>query len=270
MVLTAVEEGKDTVQCIIQEKIADLSKKNFGMRDYSWMVSGCHTRPDGESKLWSNFAGVWNKLKKDVKPKKLENWLQKKNLPLWVPHVLHNTTEKVGATQVKKKELVKGGIVVLGDVLDRQGSFLAWNDIQQNFWNFNCPAAYTKLIANIDLSKTRIHSTNKKRKAFFYEGSLKNGVTIWEMEVSPHDLQDTLRVDSRMQPPKRTYTLEQNKLSRAKISLPLRDSLLKRIIVGLPQQDIEGRKQLTVIGRMQDNIAIIETENGQMELHSLM
>lgn len=73
VVLLVVEEEEHTLHCIVREKIVDLSKHRWGLRDYSWLVSGCKTKPEGESKLWTNLANAWNINKKKIRPRKLRN-----------------------------------------------------------------------------------------------------------------------------------------------------------------------------------------------------
>lgn len=50
VILLVVEEGEHTLQCIVREKISDLSKHKWGQRDYSWLVNNCRNKPVGRIK----------------------------------------------------------------------------------------------------------------------------------------------------------------------------------------------------------------------------
>lgn len=137
VILSAVE-GEHTLQCIVREKIVDLSEHRWGLQDYSWLVSGCHTILVGEPKLWSNLGRAWNMRKKSIRPRQPENWSQKKQIPLWTPHVIHKVVAQVGAKQVRQKELIDVGITVVGDILSLQGDIGTWDEIQSQIPNPKC------------------------------------------------------------------------------------------------------------------------------------
>lgn len=55
VMLWSVGEGEHTLQWILRAKIADLSTRRRGLRDYAWMISPIRTKPMGESALWAFF-----------------------------------------------------------------------------------------------------------------------------------------------------------------------------------------------------------------------
>lgn len=85
-ILWTVGEGDTTLQAILRGKIADLSKRRWGRRDFSWLISHDNIRPIGESHVWNNFAIQWISLKKHVQPRLLANWSERLMILLWTPH----------------------------------------------------------------------------------------------------------------------------------------------------------------------------------------
>lgn len=99
------------------------------------------------------------------------------------PNVIHKQANVVGAKQVRQKELTKGGIVMLDDIINPQGGIKEWESIQHLFWSLSCRNTYEKLIHNVDLSHASIVNVKRERATFMHSSPLPNGVLIWEF---PH------------------------------------------------------------------------------------
>lgn len=85
-----------------QGKIADLSKRKWGRRDYTWLVCKTRVKLIRETKLWQNYVSAWYVLNKYIKPSPPHNWA-KMDLPLWSLHVEYSLVEgEKGLGQEKK------------------------------------------------------------------------------------------------------------------------------------------------------------------------
>lgn len=73
------------------------------------------------------------------------------DLPLWLPHVIHREETKVGSVQVKQHQMLKIGVVKLGDLLDGNRQLKQWETIKLDFDLPECQSAYTKLLLNLEL-----------------------------------------------------------------------------------------------------------------------
>lgn len=120
-ILGIVAEGEHTLQSIYMAKIGALSCKRWGIDDLSWMVSKCRVLLEDESKLWTNYYWAWNMNKKNIEPRPLANWEEKKKAPLWVPNTIHKVPFTGRSNLVGQQEFIVVGINRVEDITDWAG-----------------------------------------------------------------------------------------------------------------------------------------------------
>lgn len=154
--------------------------------------------------------------------------------------------------------MCEGGVKKLGDILDKNGKFYAWEEIQHKLKLPNCLNTYRKLISNLDLSKAHVVDSFVFTLIYTHEGSLQEGMTIWEYQIHVKNLANHFKAETIDSYPTRTFTLAYSCLQPAKMNRPHPNTQLVRLIVSLPKQRSNAPSQLTLIASMKENIAIIE------------
>lgn len=158
----------------------------------------------------------------------------KKEIPFWTPHIIYKEAILVGAKQVRQKQLINGGITILGDIFSPHREASNRGRKYNKFPNDTCKKAYEKLVTNLDLSKASVCSSMQKRKISVHLGALIDGSHIWRFEIHGWDLNDRFRMGNIISAPEKTFVLQHNWLLPTEaLVLPL-DTQLYRIIVGNP------------------------------------
>lgn len=146
---------------------------------------------------------------------------------------------------VGQKALIDGGTKQLGDVLDYHGNFLAWENIQSRVVGATIERAYLKLFANIDLAEATVKNVGDKKRIFLHLSPLQNDCTLWEFEVPPRMLADSLRFWPEFWGPTSCFPAENGALTSTLYGPPAPDSLLRHAIVGLPRSAPKGAATLS-------------------------
>lgn len=244
------QEGEDTLKCILREKVADLSERRWGTRDYSWLLVPCRTLPHDESALWTNLCKSWNLSKREIELAPLANW--KERMP-----VAHRDRKRVVDITVRAKLLRFEGINILKDMVDPQCQLIQWKDRSTPLPE-TLAAAYRKLCANLDVDASKVVQQAHLISIFVTEGRMSEGSIVWEIRCPRGHWMDRYRTDDALPTPIATYKHTHGVLQKVEPFMPEQDSILGRIIVGLPRTDSQGKKQLTYIGKMDDAIAASE------------
>lgn len=119
-----------------------------------------------------NVVAACSFLRRFIQPALLVNWAQKLAIPLWVAHAIHIQGTKADCRQVLQRKLQEDGVEKLEDILDKNGKFREWEEIQHQFLLPNCQSAYKKLISNLDLSKSRVVDSAKFTLLYTHKGRL--------------------------------------------------------------------------------------------------
>lgn len=86
-----------------------LSLCRWGKSDFTWLVAPNKMKPIGESTIWGNLCNCWEGLRPHISPMVPANWEERKRLPLWVPHMIHNKAQDMDCKLKNQQRLRNGG-----------------------------------------------------------------------------------------------------------------------------------------------------------------
>lgn len=149
LMMWTIGPGDHPLRTILQGHICKVSLRRWGCPDLSWIVSSCGKMQMGGSAPWRNICNAWSSLKKHLKPKRPANLEERRDLPLWPPHMNHINEREVKCSTIAKKALQAHGLVSMGDVLQPDGSFITWGEATQRGVPLASEGAFHALLGNL-------------------------------------------------------------------------------------------------------------------------
>lgn len=102
----------------------------------------------------------------------------------------------------------------------------------------------------------------QKERVFVYKQTLQNRSTILVFQGEAREVVDVYQMGNTITLPIKTYFLQENRLILENNVVPPINTLLCHYIVGLPRPTMAGEVSLSLIGRPNNDIAIVERMNG--------
>lgn len=149
LMLWALGPGDHPLRIILSAHLRELSRRQWGYPDFTWVVSKGGGKLSGGSTVWQNICAAWDSLKPLLvvnEPRNLEEW---KLLPLWSPHLAHTNPKLVRCKSLAQHRLREGGLVQIGDITANDGSFLTWIEVPHNNEDSAARKAFDRLVNNL-------------------------------------------------------------------------------------------------------------------------
>lgn len=122
-IVWTLQPGSQHLKKILCLKIKALSRKRWGLDDYTWVFApNCHTLLVGELEVWYNMCKLWNTIKTGIKkalqPCVPANYQERDWVPIWSPHLGHSRTTSLGGKSVTQQRLIGEGMVLFRHISD--------------------------------------------------------------------------------------------------------------------------------------------------------
>lgn len=232
IIIWALSSGTHTLQIIIRGKIKELSTRKWGLNDYSWIWNPCSTMPRESSTVWKNICSAWNSIKKNLAPAVPSNRLDRRNSPLWTPHTVTINMKKTGCHQIKQKLLLNEGIITLGDISNREGKLIPWEDRAD--LPRKCKSAYIKLLGNTKADLTLSQQRRTRISIFVVESGPIDGNFIWEFKILRSERATSYLMGNVLKEHSAAYRFKVGRIFRTSAPPPPQFTLLHRIMIGPP------------------------------------
>lgn len=162
----------------------------------------------------------------------------------------------MGSKLVQQQQLRKGGIEVVGDIVDRFGKLLQWEERRQTDLPERLRGRYIKLLDNIDLQADKVKCRRAKTAVFVTQGQISDGSIIWRYRIEHSKVADRLDVGADMGGSPRAFTHVSGTLFPALQAPPFPDLPLFRIHAGMPRTSSNYGTTLSLIARPEDDTAL--------------
>lgn len=116
--------------------------------------------------------------------------------------------------------------------------------------------AYNDLCAAIDTNSIRMQEGDACYQILVSKLPIKDGARVWQFQIKWKERKKAYRFGGILASHKRMFRLWGGFLQREEIQLPTPGENLKRVTVGLPSTDTEGRQKLMIIAHQGDAIKI--------------
>lgn len=153
----------------------------------------------------------------------------------WVPHCIHHQKALVGSLTKGAKELRDGGMVVLGDITEADGSLRSWENHKQRDLPERLEAAYEKLCVNLDVDGVTLFARDDVAHIFLMQGPIREGSTVWKAKVTRKEVKAIYLPDQVLPKVEQNFVVKASMIHRCDERPCMVDTPFERIIVGLPK-----------------------------------
>lgn len=103
-----------------------MSRKRWGLDDFSWVFNHCKTLPTNAFKAILNIYKFWNRSECNIQPSPAVNLPDLCALSVWTPNQLQRTPSMFGCRTAPQQRLLQAGLSTFGDLIEQDGSIRQW------------------------------------------------------------------------------------------------------------------------------------------------
>jgi hypothetical protein len=261
---------------LLQYYVKQMSLQKWGTKDYTWIFAKGHPRGVQGSKVWQNMCANWKVLKERLVPKLPDNSKEWEELPIWRPHILHNSQKLASCLNNAQRQIRRRGFTRTKDVLRPNGEPISWSDAEAKGVPRSSRRGFEKMMGNLNLHPTTGEKRRRKIPVYMQE---EGTLTIWEFQEPANTTTRNWWMEQGPREPVRQYRLVQGFLEKVEAVVnPGVATQMRRILVGkqkcsnrrlankVKYGDYYGSMYVATQYQWEDSVDFFDTNTGHLRM----